>query len=131
MDRSNLHYFGYVFVGFAHLSDKLFSEEEHRKIIELVNEWAVDSNYTNASFAITMAEIMMWYEEISDFDKKKEMLIQNIEYLADQDWFKPDMKEKFVRHLWELAASDGIVEEEKNLIGLMSEKWNVQPLSEL
>jgi len=124
MEYTHLHYFGYIFVGFAHLSDKKFSEEEHKKVIELVDDWA-GAGRSDASFAITMAEVMMWYDEIKEFDKKQEHFLKTLDFLAVQDWFKPEMKKKFIEHLWQLAAADGIVESEREYIKMIADKWGV------
>ena len=127
IEKKHLHYFGYIFVGFAHLTDNKFTQDEHRKVIEFVNDWAGKERYTNGDFAILMAEIMLWYEEIKDLTAKEVEFRKHVDLVNKNNWLTLEQKEKFLLQLVQLALADGdLNKNEVDWIRMITNAWGVK-----
>ncbi|MBC8343782.1 MAG: TerB family tellurite resistance protein [Bacteroidetes bacterium] len=127
MDKTPLHYYGYIFVGFAHLTDNKFTHDEHLKVIEIVDELAGKEKYTDGDFAILMAEIMMWYDEIESLAEKEIAFNKHVDLVQKNDWLTLEQKEKFIRQLAQLAMADGeLIKKETDWIEMISKAWGVK-----
>lgn len=126
MDKSPLHYLGFVFVGFAELTDSEFSDEEHAKVVELVSGCDVPEDISQEDLALTLADIMMWYEGIDDREVREKEFFKTVDYLNNQDWFDESKKHKFMTCLAELMKADGKEKDsEKKWINKIASLWNI------
>lgn len=108
MERTPLHYLGFVYVGFAELTDNIFSDEEHAKVVELISDCDARGDIPQEDLAIIIAEIMIEYESITDRAEREKIFVNDLDYLNKQDWFDKAYKEKYVSKLFQLMLADGI-----------------------
>jgi hypothetical protein len=127
IEKKPLHYYGYIFVGFAHLTDNKFTQDEHIKVIEFVNEWAEKEHYSNGDFAILMAEIMLWYEEIDDLKAKEVEFKKHLDLVHQKNWLNKEQKEKFLLQLAHLSLADGdLTKKEVDWLTMIMKVWDVK-----
>lgn len=127
MEKTPLHYYGYILVGFAHLTDSKFTHEEHLKVIELLNDLAGKEEYSHGDFAVLMAEIMLDYESIKDLAQKEIEFKKHVDLVHEKNWLTLAQKESFLLQMIQLALADGeLIEKELDWIVMITKTWGVK-----
>ena len=76
MEKTPLHYLGFVYVGYAELTDNKFTDDEHAKVIELISDCDARGDIPQEDLAIIIAEIMIENEEIQiAISEKKNLFV--------------------------------------------------------
>ncbi len=126
MEKTPLHYLGFVYVGYAELTDNEFSDDEHAKVIELISDCDARGDIPQEDLAIIIAEIMIEYEGLTDRTERENEFVRILNYLNTQDWFDKKYKEKYVSRLYDLMLANGIKKEsEKTWLRKIGTIWGV------
>jgi hypothetical protein len=132
MEKTILHYLGYLFVGFAHLTDKDLSEDEQSEILYLLRKWGGDETAQNGDLAIKMSEIMLWYEKGKDIEEKQKQFIEVADSINAMEFFDKAKKREILQDLIRLSAADGFYKEwEIKWINTLAQTWNIKLKIEL
>ncbi len=127
MEKTSLHFLGFIYVGFAELTDNEFSDEEHEKVVELVLDWKYNEvEIPKDEFSIILSDIMTWYEGIKEKKLREKMFFEAVVYVQQQHWFTPQVAKEILDNLVEVMKADGISKtSEKDMLKKLALIWSV------
>ncbi|MEA3497205.1 MAG: hypothetical protein U9R42_14350 [Bacteroidota bacterium] len=127
MEKTPLHFLGFIYVGFAELTDNEFSDEEHEKVVELVLDWKYNEKEIHKDeFSIILSDIMTWYEGIKEKKLREKMFFEAVVYVQQQYWFTPQVAKEILDNLVEVMKADSISKtSEKDMLKKLALIWSV------
>lgn len=119
------HYFGFLYVAFAHLTDGKYKRVEQRTIWHSVNKW-LKQDLEHGDYACIMDEVMEWYKsKVNDEDFENEVF-EIVECINDFSWFEKQDRIKSLNDLKQIAVSDNrFLKKEKAWILRIGEIWGL------
>jgi hypothetical protein len=125
-DSSFLHALGYLYLAFAHLTDRNLSSPELTTIRSKLVKWmtAAGKELVVEDFNTFVHEVAEWYSDTRD---ERFNVFQDIAFrIADDSRFDDAVKTQILKDLTEIAVADNqFGENEKGIINLLSETWNL------
>ena len=119
------HYFGFLYVAFAHKTDNIYTREEQIAVWKLVKKWS-ERNLQINEFTQTMDEVMILYKNYILNDDFEENIMYIAKNINDYDWFNDNKKLESSKDLHEIALADNkFLRNEKKWIKKIAEIWEI------
>ena len=99
------HYFGFLYVAFAHLTDGKYKRIEQLTIWQTVSKW-LKQNIKPGDYACIMDEVMEWYKNKVYDENFEDEVFEIVECINDFSWFEKQDKIKSLNDLKQIAVSD-------------------------
>jgi len=125
--KTRIQLLGYLYLGFAYVSDSDLDSSEitefEKKVAELLKMIQV-YDPTKEQLDREIGEIYKWYKATIPMRRK---LVGDIaQFIARKSWFTTDMKTRVLNDLNDLARADGQFKiDERNMISQFASKWGV------
>jgi hypothetical protein len=99
------HYFGFLYVAFAHLTDGKYKRVEQLTIWQSVSKW-LSAELKHGDYTCVMDEVMEWYKnKLHDEDFENEVF-EIVECINDFSWFSKQDRIESLTDLKHIAVSD-------------------------
>ncbi|MBN1250491.1 MAG: hypothetical protein JXR51_12760 [Bacteroidales bacterium] len=125
INLTSTHYFGFLYLAFAHQTDGIYSREEQISIWKLVVKWS-EVELSRIEHAKIMDEVMLLYKSNilnTDFE---EYIFDIARIINEYSWFCNSKKIESLKDLKTIALSDKkYLKSEKNWIKKIAEIWNI------
>ena len=121
-----VHYFGFLYVAFAHKTDNIYTSEERIAVWKLVKKWSERSLQIN-EFSKIMDEVMALYKNYILNDEFEENIMYIAKNISEYSWFTENKKLESLKDLHEIALSDNkYLRTEKKWIKKIAEIWGIE-----
>jgi len=119
------HYFGFLYVAFAHLTDGKYKRVEQLTIWQSVSKW-FNQDVERGDYSCVMDEVMEWYKsKLHDEDFENEVF-EIVECINDFLWFSKQDKLQSLTDLKQIAVSDNrFLKKEKAWIRKIGTIWGL------
>jgi len=122
---SETHYFGFLYLAFAHYTDGKYTHEEQLAVWKSVRNWTL-SEISGAEFAHIMDEVMEWYKHTMTQEGFEEEIFDIARRINEYSWFDKGKKLNSLKDLKEIALADEkFIKNERNWIRTIGRIWEV------
>ncbi len=125
IDLKPAHYFGFLYVAFAHLTDGKYKRIEQLTIWQSVNKW-MQTELKAGEYSCIMDEVMEWYKaKMHDANFENEVF-EIVECINDFKWFTKQKRIDSLNDLKQIAVSDKrFLKKEKAWIHKIGQIWGL------
>ena len=122
---TSTHYFGFLYLAFAHLTDGKYTHEEQLTIWKLIRKWT-GSNITKGEFARAMDDVMDWYKRTMDQEDFEVEVFDIARRINEYIWFDKEKKIESLKDLKVIALADKrYIKNEKFWIKKIAQIWEI------
>ncbi|MEN8122061.1 MAG: TerB family tellurite resistance protein [Bacteroidota bacterium] len=122
---TSTHYFGFLYLAFAHLTDGKYVREEQLTIWKLITKWT-GSQITKGEFACVMDDVMDWYKRTMNQEEFEEEVFDIARRINEYVWFDKEKKIESLKDLKEIALADNkYIKNEKLWIKKIAQIWEI------
>ncbi|OQY02923.1 MAG: hypothetical protein B6I20_06065 [Bacteroidetes bacterium 4572_117] len=119
------HYFGFLYLAFAHKTDGKYTREEQLTVWKMVEKWT-GIKITKREFAKIMDEVMDWYKGKMYQEDFENEVFDIATKINEYKWFNKAKKEESIIDLKTIALADKrFIKNEKNWIKKIAEVWEI------
>ena len=122
---TSTHYFGFLYLAFAHLTDGKYTREEQLTIWKLIKKWT-GSDITKGEFAHVMDEVMEWYKRTMNQEGFEKEVFDIARRINEYVWFDKEKRIESLKDLKIIALADNrYIENEKIWIKTIAQIWKI------
>lgn len=112
---------GYLYLAFAHITDRNLSDEEMEMIRERLK--AKDPSVTNEEITDILHDVTHWYNRTAN---NRAEVVQSIAGMIHYDFSNIEDKKKIIEDLREIANADHVFKDtESQMIEVFSKAWGI------
>ena len=122
---TSAHYFGFLYLAFAHQTDGIYTREEQIAVWKLVTKWS-EMEISKLEFAKLMDEVMTLYRSNVLNPDIEESIMDIARNINEYSWFCKDKKIESLEDLKKIALADNkYLRAEKRWIKNIAEIWSI------
>ena len=124
---TSTHYFGFLYVAFAHLTDGKYTREEQLTIWKIVTKWS-KTEITKGEFGRIMDDVMNWYKQKMNEEDFEDEVFDIARRINEYDWFNHEEKIESLKDLKTIALADNnYIKNEKLWVRKIAKIWEIDP----
>ncbi len=125
INLTSTHYFGFLYLAFAHLTDGKYTREEQLTIWKLITKWT-GSQITKGEFARVMDDVMDWYKRTVNQEDFEEEVFDIARRINEYIWFDKEKRIESLKDLKTIALADNrYIKNEKIWIKKIAQIWEI------